>query len=658
MNRIITSLVSLTFLFMLNSCLAQPHKEYSIKNKRAISKYEEAITAYSQYNSNLALVILEDLLQSEDQFAEAYFLMGQIYAEKNEMQKAIAPLEKGLSINATIFPMGYYMLGECYFSVAEYDKAEQAITTYTKMPKPNPNVHYRAQLILESCVFAKQSIKYPVPFNPINLGDKINTENDEYFPCITADTKTLLFTRLLNDKRAFEGKHEDFFMSERTETKNFNEGWNASLPVKSINTLYNEGAPTLSADGQTIVFTACELPGYEYGETRSGLGSCDLFYSLRTATGWTAAENFGVGINSSYWETQPSLTADGATLYFIRGKKGKGGAVEDPNIYFSQINEAGEWSEPAKVPGFINTKGREESVFVHPDGQTLYFSSDGHPGMGGLDIFVSRLQQDGSWSKPVNLGYPINTAANENSIQVTAQGDIALMASNREGGKGGLDLYSFELPENVRPRYVSYVEGFVFDSKTNAPLDGKLQLLNLSNGEIVAETFSNKSRDGYFLVCLPAGNDYALNVSASSYLFYSSNFSLRDFTPSRPYRKDAPLQKMDAGATIVLENIFFKTNSSSLETESFIELTKLIELLVKNQTMRMRIEGHTDSDGDEATNLKLSQARALSVKTYLESKGIAATRIESEGYGETQPLESNATPEGKAKNRRTVFRVL
>ncbi len=658
MNRIITSLVSLTFLFMLNSCLAQPHKEYSIKNKRAISKYEEAITAYGQYNSSLALVILEDLLQSEDQFAEAYFLMGQIYAEKNEMQKAIAPLEKGLSINATIFPMGYYMLGECYFSVAEYDKAEQAITTYTKMPKPNPNVHYRAQLILESCVFSKQSIKYPVPFNPINLGDKINTENDEYFPCITADTKTLLFTRLLNDKRAFEGKHEDFFMSERTETKNFNEGWNASLPVKSINTLYNEGAPTLSADGQTIVFTACELPGYEYGETLTGLGSCDLFYSLRTANGWTAAENFGVGINSSYWETQPSLTADGATLYFIRGKKGKGGAVEDPNIYFSQINEAGEWSEPAKVPGFINTKGREESVFVHPDGQTLYFSSDGHPGMGGLDIFVSRLQQDGSWSKPVNLGYPINTAANENSIQVTAQGDIALMASNREGGKGGLDLYSFELPESVRPRYVSYVEGFVFDSKTNAPLDGKLQLLNLSNGEIVAETFSNKSRDGYFLVCLPAGNDYALNVSANSYLFYSSNFSLRDFTPSRPYRKDAPLQKMDSGASIVLENIFFKTNSSNLETESHIELAKLIELLVKNQTMRIRIEGHTDSDGDESANLKLSQARALSVKTYLESKGIAATRIESEGYGETQPIDSNATPEGKAKNRRTVFRVL
>ena len=658
MNRLITSLLSLTFLFMLNSCLAQPHKEYSIKNKRAISKYEEAITAYGQYNNNLALLILEDLVQSEEEFAEAYFLMGQIYTEQDSKQKAVLALEKGLALNATIFPMGYYMLSECYFSLAEYEKAEQAITTYTKMPKANPNVHYRAQLILESCVFAKESMKYPVPFNPINLGPKINTENDEYFPCITADTKTLLFTRLLKDKLAFEGTHEDFFITERKEVKNFNEGWAQSAPIPSINTLYNEGAPTLSADGQTIIFTACELPGLEYGETRTGLGSCDLFYSFRTKSGWTPSENFGLGINSKNWETQPSLTADGNALYFVRGKKGKGGQVENQNIYCSYLNDEGYWSEPFEIPGFVNTKGREESVFIHPDGQTMYFSSDGHAGMGGLDIFVSHRQSNGDWGRPVNLGYPINTSANENSIQVTAQGDIALMASNREGGNGGLDLYSFELPENVRPRFVNYVEGYVYDSNTKAPLDGKFQLLNLRTGEIVAEGYSNSSRGGYYFVCLPIGNDYALNVTSESYLFYSSNFSLINSVETEPYRKDAPLQKMDAGATIVLENIFFKTNSANLENESFIELTKLTELLVKNETLRIRIEGHTDSDGDEAANLKLSQARALSVKTYLESKGIVAARIESEGYGETQPIETNATPEGKAKNRRTVFRVL
>ena len=657
MNRIITSLVSLTLLFMLNSCLAQPHKEYSIKNKRAISKYEEARTAYGQYNNNLALLILEDLVQSEEEFAEAFFLMGQIYTEQGDKRKAVSALERGLKIDASIFPMGYYMLGECYFSLAEYDKAEQAITTYTKIPKANPNVHYRAQLILESCVFAKQSMKYPVPFNPLNLGPQVNTENDEYFPCITADTKTLLFTRLLKDKQAFEGSHEDFFLSERTDIKNFNEGWGQSVPIPSINTLYNEGAPTLSADGQTIVFTACELPGLEYGETRTGLGSCDLFYSFRTKSGWTPSENFGLGINSGNWETQPSLTADGTKLYFIRGKKVKG-KIENPNIYYSQLNAEGYWSEPTEIPGFVNTKGREESVFVHPDGQTLYFSSDGHPGMGGLDIFVSNLQANGDWSRPVNLGYPINTSANENSIQVTAQGNIALMASNREGGNGGLDLYSFELPEKVRPRFVNYVEGYVYDSKTKTPLEGKFQLLNLQTGEIAAEGYSNPNRNGYYLVCLPIGKDYALNVSSENYLFYSSNFSLQNSSSTEPFRKDAPLQKMDAGATIVLENIFFKTNSSNLESESFIELTKLIELLVKNETLRIRIEGHTDSDGDEAANLKLSQARALSVKTYLESKGIVATRIESEGYGESQPIETNATPEGKAKNRRTVFRVL
>jgi outer membrane protein OmpA-like peptidoglycan-associated protein/tetratricopeptide (TPR) repeat protein len=658
MNRTLTSFISFSLLLILNSCLAQPHREYSIKNKRAIAKYEEAITAYGQYNSSLALIILEDLVDNEDEFAEAYFLLGQIYTEKNDKIKAVSALEKGLAINASIFPMGYYMLGESYFSLAEYAKAEQAITKYIKIPKANLNLKTRSELILESCVFAQESMKYPVPFNPLNLGPQINTENDEYFPCITADTKTLLFTRLLKDKQAFEGLHEDFFVSERKEAKNFNEGWELSKPIPSINTLYNEGAPTLSADGQTIVFTACELPGYEYGETRTGLGSCDLFYSFRKKNGWTPSENFGAGINSSNWETQPSLTADGSKLFFVRGKKVKGGKIENQNIYYSQLNNEGYWSEPTEIPGLVNTPGREESVFVHPDGQTLYFSSDGHPGMGGLDIFVSHLQSNGDWSMPVNLGYPINTSANENSIQVTAQGDVALMASNRKGGNGGLDLYSFELPETVRPRFVSYVEGYVYDSNTKEPLDGKFQLMNLKSGEIVAEGYSNSSRNGYYLVCLPIGNDYALNVTSENYLFYSSNFSLINSTDTKPFRKDAPLQQMNAGATIVLENIFFKTNSANLESESFIELTKLTELLVKNEKLRIRIEGHTDSDGDEAANLKLSQARALSVKTYLESKGIVATRIESEGYGESQPIESNATPEGKAKNRRTVFRVL
>jgi len=658
MNKTLTTLLSFSLLLLMSSCLAQPRKEYSIKNKRAIAKYEEAITAYGQYNSNLALVILEDLIDSENEFAEAYFLLGQIYTEQDNKREAVNALEKGLALSSAIFPEGYYMLGECYFSLAEYLKAEQAITKYIKMPKTNLNVKHRAELILESCVFAQESMKYPVPFNPLNLGPEINTENDEYFPCITADTKTLLFTRLLKDKQAFKGLHEDFFISERKEAKNFNEGWELSKPIPSINTLYNEGAPTLSADGQTIVFTACELPGYEYGETRTGLGSCDLFYSFRTKNGWTPSENFGAGINSSNWETQPSLTADGSKLYFIRGKKVKGGKIENQNIYYSQLNNEGYWSEPTEVPGLVNTQGREESVFVHPDGQTLYFSSDGHPGMGGLDIFVSHLQSNGDWSMPINLGYPINTSANENSIQVTAQGDIALMASSREGGNGGLDLYSFELPETVRPRFVSYVEGYVYDNNTKEPLDGKFQLMNLKSGEIVAEGYSNKSRNGYYLVCLPVGNDYALNVTSENYLFYSSNFSLINSTDTKPFRKDAPLQQMNAGATIVLENIFFKTNSANLESESFIELTKLTELLVKNEKLRIRIEGHTDSDGDEAANLKLSQARALSVKTYLESKGIAASRIESEGYGETQPIETNATPEGKAKNRRTVFRVL
>lgn len=656
-NMNLRTLLIMVLLATSSLAFAQPNKTYTIKDKRAIKKYEEALAAYQQYNYSICTVILNEICNENKDFAEAFYLLAQVYAEQGQMQEAIAPLEKGIALNEGIFPMGYFMLGECYFGVGNYKKAEESITKYIRAPKSNPQVHERATLILESAYFAQESMKYPIPFNPVNLGEKVNTKNDEYYPAISADGKTLLYTRLVPTPDAFKGKQEDFFITGRKENTAVMTNWEQAKPVVEINTLLNEGAPTLSADGQTIVFTACELFG-DWGPSRTGIGSCDLFFSMKTAQGWSQPENMGGTINSGIWESQPSMTADGSTIYFVRGKKVNGNTIENQDIYYSQINRYGEWSAPKKIPGKVNTKGREESVFIHPDGKTLYFSSNGHPGMGGLDIFVSTLNADGNWGTPRNLGYPINTHGDENSIQVTTDGKIALIASDREGGFGGLDLYAFELTDMNRPRFVTYVEGYVYDSKTNAPLQASLQLTNLNTGELVADAVSNKSRNGYFLVCLPTGEDYALNVSNPNYLFYSSNFSLKNYTSQEPFRKDAPLSKMEAGAEIILENIFFASNSFALEPQSYVELNKLVDLLTRNTQLRIRIEGHTDSDGDEDKNLTLSKNRAASVKTYLESKGIASERLESEGFGETNPIAPNTTPTEKAKNRRTAFRVL
>ena len=650
------NLFALSLLFVLTfSACAQPGM-YSTSNKKAIKKYEEAIGYYKGYQLDLAQLVLEELTHDHSDFAEAYFLLAQIHIEKKNYKEAIPLLNQGLKVNNQVMIEAYYTLAECYFKLAEYDNAEKAATGYIRAGGKG-KLLLRTELILESCVFAKDALKHPVNFNPKNLGSTVNSQYDEYYPCITADEKTLLFTRLIPSKNSPEKMQEDFFLSSRLNDTTYINSFSEAEPVVAINSTLNEGAPCLSADGQTMIFTACELDDSHYfGPRRTGLGRCDLFVSLKTPTGWTREQPLD-NVNSYSWESQPSFSADGSTLYFVRIKTTKTGS-SDSDIYMSQINEYGDWSNPVPIPGKVNTPWNEESVCIHPDGQTLYFSSEGHPGMGGLDIFVSRKGSDGNWGTPINLGYPINTAGDENSIQVTAQGQIALMASTRENGYGGLDLYSFELPKFAQPTFTSYIEGIVFEAGTKKPLNSHLELIDLSTGQVVAGAYAEAKQNGHFLMALPMGKDYALNATSEGYLFSSSNFSLQNHDNRKPYRLDIPLEKIQKDASVVLENIFFATNKSTLEKASGVELQKLVKYMASNATLRIRIEGHTDSDGDEAANMKLSQERSESVRSYLISNGIAADRIEAQGFGETQPIAPNTTPEGKAKNRRTAFRVI
>jgi outer membrane protein OmpA-like peptidoglycan-associated protein len=377
---------------------------------------------------------------------------------------------------------------------------------------------------------------------------------------------------------------------------------------------------------------------------------------MRTANGWTPAENMDSPINSSTWESQPSFAANGHTLYFVRGKRTAAGITEQ-DIYYSYKRETGEWSVPVKVRGRVNTDFEEESVMIHPDGHTLYFSSNGHSGMGGLDIFMSRLLPSGDWDTPVNLGYPINTHKDENSIQVTARGQIALFASDRFGGHGGLDLYQFNLPTRVQPMLVTYVAGIISDKLSYKKLGAHLDLIDLETGKTITETESNKS-NGDYLLCLPAGKDYALNVSKDGYLFHSENFSLKNFSGYEPYRLDIQLQKLRPGATIVLNNVFFETNQWELKPESMIELDRLATLLKNNPEKKIEIGGHTDNLGSDEANLTLSNNRAQSVVDYLVKKGIAVNRLTAKGYGESVPIATNDTDAGRSKNRRTEFRVI
>jgi outer membrane protein OmpA-like peptidoglycan-associated protein/Tol biopolymer transport system component len=644
----IQSLLAIVFLvFALQSLNAQT---YTTTNKKAIQHFEDASKLMVDRQFQLSLSTVEKAIEKEPEFVEAWLLKGDILIELRRLQDAIDALEKSIEINPEYFPNKYFTLAALRMQRAEYAEAAKALRIFLKQKKIRPELLERAQLELTNCEFAIEAIKNPVDFNPINMGEGVNSWMPEYYPSMTVDGERMLYTREVKRSPEQPGRgQEDFYVS-TFDGKN----WSLGTPVIEINTEGNEGAPTIAPDGQSMVFTACDYMG-SYGPDRNGYGSCDLFYAYKIGDRWSKPKNMGPNINTANWESQPSLSADGRTLYFVRGSRNPN--ERTPDIYMSNLLEDGSWSKPVILSKTINTKYSEESVLIHPDGKTLYFSSNGHPGMGGLDIFMSTKIGDNQWTEPVNLGYPINTQFDENSLLVTPMGKIAIYASDRTGGFGDLDLYSFELPEHLRPNPVSHLSGVVYDAESKKRLIAPVELIDIETGEVVVKT--NSGMDGDFLVALPYNRKYALNASKKGYLFYSGHFDLTDGSAYAGGKKlEVPLLKVSEGQTLVLNNIFFDTDKFNLRDESKVELNKLVQFLEANSSVKIEIGGHTDNQGSASHNQTLSDNRAKSVKAFLEAAGIESGRLTSKGYGATMPVSSNDLEEGRAKNRRTELKVV
>ncbi|MBK0381118.1 PD40 domain-containing protein [Mucilaginibacter sp. SD-g] len=625
----------LVLMLLITVDIYAQQQRYTTTDKEAIKFYALANQSVDEHLYDAAIGQLQKAIKEDDKFVEAHFLLADIYRLKRNNKPAIQEFLRVIALDPDFNRAVYLKIGDCEVSEAQYPEAQRHLETYLTYPNIIPqNIAY-AQKLISDCKFSIQAQLHPVAFTPINMGPEINTVNDEYLPVATADESTLIFTRKIDN-------NEDFYKSDRQ-----NGAWKTATYLSdAINTpRYNEGAQSISQDGKYLFFTGCNRP--------DGMGRCDIYIARKKGDDWDKPFSLSAPVNTTGWEAQPSISADGRTLYFVSNRRGGYGGYD---IWKSTLTAKG-WGQPENLGPNINTPYDEQSPFIHPDDSTFYFCSNGWPGMGNKDIFVSRLGKDGKWQKPENLGYPINSSGDENGLTLTANGSYAFFSSNNLKGYGGYDIYTFELPQNLRPNSVTYVKGIVSDIKTTAPLEAAVEIIDLQKNLPVYQDYSSTEK-GEFLATLTTGKNYGLNISKPGYLFYSDNFSLVGHKPKMAFNIAVALSPIEVGNKVVLKNIFFDTNKYDLEDESKAELQKLIDFLTLNPGLKIEISGYTDNVGNDNTNQVLSENRAKAVYQYLVAKGINASRLVYKGYGKAEPLAPNTSDENRSKNRRTEFKII
>ncbi|MEG1556389.1 MAG: OmpA family protein [Bacteroidales bacterium] len=616
-------------------------------NKKVIKLSEKANEAIKNQDFINANACLAKIFQIDTTYAEAYIMQADIYNFSLKSDQAADYYNKALQLIEKPKPALYFITAGEELKCGRYQEALTHFETYLEKVNFQTPLYEEIQKGIATCKFGIEAMKNPVIFDLVNLGPNINSEWDEYLAALTADEMEFIFTvsRPRDEKTvcAFCLMEEDFYYSKKE-----NNEWQPRLPLgKPINTSYNEGAQCISPDGRYLFYTWCN--------TDFGLGSCDLYWSKRIGNRWSRPRNFGEPVNTERWESQPSIASDGKTLYFASNRPGGFGGFD---IWKTKMIEEGVFTVPENLGSVINTKGDDTAPFIHSDGRTLYFASDGHPGMGGIDLYYSLLLGDSSWSEPVNLGYPINTPSDEVNIIINPSGTTAYISSDKEGGYGGLDLYYFTLDERIRPTPVTYIKGKIKDAESQKPLEAKIELVDLNQNQTITST-SSDPETGEFLACILTGTNVLLNVTHPYYPFYSENFQLKkSYSELAPFIKDISLRKAEVGTTFILSNIFFDFNKSELKSESFVELDNLVHYLKKNGEIKIEIGGHTDNQGTDEYNNKLSLERAKSVYDYLISRGISPKQISYKGYGKSKPIASNDTEEGRAINRRTEFMIV
>lgn len=618
---------------------------YTIIDSRAIKLHKEGDELIQKRMYNEAIEKFKASINREANFLESYLKWGRILLTQGYPEQAIEVTDRGLrrNIKAPASLLGeiawskthsYLKLGRFESAIEEFEQAQNLLNENFKLTRAFKGIESQIS-------FIEKELLQSYDIRKEKLAEPLNQFTLQYFPVLTADSKKMLFTK--RDGLA-NNAHEDIFVSYYNEDSL---AWGAPRSIaSSINSAYNEGTCTISADGKILIFTSCQTP--------DSFGDCDLYISYKINDEWQRAVNMGKNVNSRVWDSQPSLSADGRILFFSSNRRGGLGGKD---IWFSLRMPDGSWAEAQNLGSKVNTPRDEISPFIYFNNEILFFASEGHIGFGGLDLFASRVEE-GEFGEPVNLGYPINDHQDQLALFITAQRDYAYYTETvfNNGVQERSFLYKFKFPEHIDlGEHLIVTEGKVLNKNTGEPIQAKLSLVDLATDSTLYQ-FDSDGRTGEFTMLYPHKAASGLYVEKQGYLPKIYNVD-RDSLQNRKSLA-IELTPVAAGEEFIFENIFFDFDKDELKPESRSSLKRLILFMNENPSVKILIAGHTDNVGSEVYNKDLSLRRAESVKIYMIVNGLNALRLDTMGFGSSKPVFANDSPENRALNRRITISIL
>ncbi|MFH2142074.1 MAG: OmpA family protein [Bacteroidota bacterium] len=585
------------------------------------------------------------------------YKIGVCYLNSAYKDSSLAFLEKANKIDPMIMPDIQYLIARSYHIKMEFDKAIEKYKLYRNSIPQKELKDYEAMINkrITECEFGKKMVAQPVNVKIVSVGNSINSPFPDYRPLISADESMMIFTsRRPNTTGGERSPYDMQYFEDIYISYNIDGKWQSAENVGApLNTKDHDAAAGISANGQ-------ELFLYQGGINGGDIILCQLYGSE-----WKRTELLSGSINTEFRESSASFSFDGYTLFYVSNKEE--GSFGNRDIYQCKKDINGKWSKPENLGTGINTEYEEASIFIHPDGKTMYYSSQGHNSMGGFDIFRATLDSNGVWGNPVNLGYPINTPDDDVFFVISGSGKHGYYSSFRIDGMGEKDIYMIEFLEDTTETYppdankgvskLTLLKGTVKDAELLTPIEAEIEIVDNEKNKVIFTSKCNSST-GKYLVSLPSGKNYGIAAKADGYLFHSENFNIPDTAAFQEIEKNILLVKVKVGSKMVLKNIFFDFDKSTLRQESISELSRLIKLLNDYPNIRVEISGHTDNKGSMDYNTNLSQSRAKAVVEYLISKGIQNKRLEYKGYAFSAPIATNDTEEGRQLNRRVEFKII